>query len=110
MARVNRRPQVVPEFANEDEERDFWATHDSTDFLDWHQAEQIVLANLHPTTRTISIRLPESMIERLKLLANQRDIPYQSLLKTFVAEKLEEALGPANRASRVARRPASKSG
>jgi predicted DNA binding CopG/RHH family protein len=82
----------IPKFRNEDQERDFWASHDSTEFVDWRQAERVKLPNLRPTTRTISIRLPESMIERLKVLANKRDVPYQSLLKMFVADKIEEEL------------------
>ncbi|GFP18769.1 hypothetical protein HKBW3S03_00274 [Candidatus Hakubella thermalkaliphila] len=92
MSRVKQPIRKVPRFENEDQERDFWASHDSTDFVDWRQVEQVKLPNLRPTTRTISIRLPESMIERLKVLANKRDIPYQSLLKMFVADKIEEEL------------------
>ena len=92
MPKVKPRVRKVPRFRNEDEERDFWASHDSTEFVNWRQAERVKLPNLHPTTRTISIRLPESMIDRLKVLANKRDIPYQSLLKMFVADKIEEEL------------------
>ncbi len=92
MPRVKQRMRKVPKFETEDQERDFWASHDSADFVDWRRAERVKLPNLRPTTRTISIRLPESMIERLKVLANKRDIPYQSLLKMFVADKIEEAL------------------
>jgi len=90
--KVKPRVRKVPRFRNEDEERDFWASHDSTEFVNWRQAERVKLPNLRPTTRTISIRLPEAMIERLKVLANKRDIPYQSLLKMFVADKIEEEL------------------
>lgn len=82
----------IPEFADENQEREFWAAHDTTDYIDWSQARPVRLPNLRPTTRTISIRLPETMLERLKVLANKRDVPYQSLLKTFVAERLEEEL------------------
>ena len=85
----------VPKFASEEAERKFWSLHDSTDYVDWSRAERMKLPKLKPTTRTISIRLPESMIERLKVLANKRDIPYQSLLKMFVADKIEEELRPA---------------
>ncbi len=92
MPKVKQRMRNVPKFESEDQERNFWASHDSTDFVDWRRAERVKLPNLRPTTRTISIRLPESMIERLKVLANKRDIPYQSLLKMFVADKIEEAL------------------
>ena len=84
--------KVVPTFRNEDQEREFWASHDSADYIDWRRAEDVRLPNLRPTTRTISIRLPQPMIERLKVLANKRDVPYQSLLKMYVAEKIEEEL------------------
>ncbi len=92
MPKVKQRMRKVPKFENENQERDFWASHNSTEFVDWRRAERVKLPNLRPTTRTISIRLPESMIERLKILANKRDIPYQSLLKMFVADRLEEEL------------------
>jgi len=83
----------LPKFKNEDEEREFWATHDSTEFINWHQAERITLLNLKPSVKKISLRLPESMLEELKLLANKRDVPYQSLLKIFLAERIEKELG-----------------
>ena len=92
MPKVKQRMRKVPKFENENQERDFWASHNSTEFVDWRRAERVKLPNLRPTTRTISIRLPESMIERLKILANKRDIPYQSLLKMFVADRIEEEL------------------
>ncbi len=82
----------IPKFKNEDEEREFWATHDSTEFVDWTEAKRVVLPNLKPSIKTISLRLPESMLEELKLLANKRDVPYQSLLKVFLAERIEEEL------------------
>lgn len=88
-----RQPaRMIPEFDSEDEEREFWATHDSADLVDWTRARAARLPNLRPTTRTISIRLPEAMIERLKMLANKRDVPYQSLLKIYVAERIEQEL------------------
>jgi len=83
----------LPKFKNEDEEREFWATHDSTEFINWNQAEKITLSNLKPSVKKISLRLPESMLEELKLLANKRDVPYQSLLKIFLAERIEKELG-----------------
>jgi predicted DNA binding CopG/RHH family protein len=79
----------LPKLANEDQEREFWARQDSADYLDWKQAERVVLPNLRPTSQTISLRLPMPMVEQLKLLANKRDVPYQSLLKIFVAERLK---------------------
>ncbi|HEV8659630.1 MAG TPA: BrnA antitoxin family protein [Thermoanaerobaculia bacterium] len=78
----------IPKFSSEAEERAFWAREDSTDYVDWSKAAEATLPNLRPTLRTISIRLPESMIAELKRLANKRDVPYQSLLKVFLAERL----------------------
>jgi predicted DNA binding CopG/RHH family protein len=78
-----------PQFKNEAREREYWATHDSVGKVDWSKAERVTLPNLRPSTRTISLRLPESMLEALKLLAHQRDVPYQSLIKVFLAERIE---------------------
>jgi hypothetical protein len=78
----------LPKFKSEDEERTFWATADSTKYVDWSQGKRRKLIDLKPSLRTISLRLPVAMIEDLKLLANQRDVPYQSLLKVFLAERL----------------------
>ena len=86
----NTRKKRAPEFQSEDEERDFWANHDSTEFIDWHAAERVKFPDLKPTLRTISLRLPVTMIEDLKILANRRDVPYQSLLKVFLAERLDK--------------------
>jgi predicted DNA binding CopG/RHH family protein len=77
-----------PRFASEAEERAFWETHDTAAYVDWARAEWVRLPQLKPSTATISLRLPESMMEELKMLANQRDVPYQSLLKVFLAERL----------------------
>ena len=82
----------IPKFSSEAEERKFWREADSTEYVDWSKARRGVFANLKPSLRTISIRLPESMIEELKVLANKRDVPYQSLLKVFLGEKIEEEL------------------
>ena len=82
----------LPRFKNEDAERKFWATHDSTDYIDWRKGKRAILPKLRPTSQTISLRLPKPMLDRLKLLANKRDVPYQSLLKMFVAERLEAEL------------------
>jgi len=78
----------IPKFKNEIEERLFWQQHDSSEYVDWSDAEEVDLPKLKPSTRTISIRLPESMIEELKILANKRDVPYQSLLKIFLSERI----------------------
>lgn len=80
----------IPEFRNEEEEFEFWSRADSTEYLDWSKATRIKLPNLKPTLRTISIRLPVSMVEDLKILANQRDVPYQSLMKVFLAERVAQ--------------------
>ena len=82
----------IPTFKNESEERKFWKKHDSTEYLDWSEAEEVNLPKLKPSTRKISIRLPESMIEELKILANKRDVPYQSLLKIFLSERIDSEL------------------
>ena len=82
----------IPEFKNEDQEREFWATHDSTDYVDWSKAEEIIFPNLKPSTETISLRLPEFLLARIKQLANAKDVPYQSLMKIFLAEKVKEEL------------------
>ena len=79
----------MPKFNSETEERRFWLKNDSSDYIDWSDAEEVVFSRLKPSTRTISIRLPESMIEELKLLANKRDVPYQSLLKIFLSERID---------------------
>ncbi len=85
-----RKLKKLPKFKSEKEEFQFWSTHDSTAYIDYSKGKKMLLPNLKPSTRTISIRLPESLIEHLKVLANKRDIPYQSLLKVFLAEKVEE--------------------
>jgi predicted DNA binding CopG/RHH family protein len=80
----------IPAFKNEEEEREFWATHDSTEYINWNKSERVTFSNLKPSVKKISLRLPETMIEELKLLANKRDVPYQSLLKIFLAERIEK--------------------
>jgi len=79
----------IPTFKNESEEHSFWARRDATNYVDWRNAKKIRMPNLKPTLRTISLRLPESMLAQLKILAHQRDVPYQSLMKIFLAEKIE---------------------
>ena len=78
----------IPDFKSEDDERRFWAKADSTEYVEWRAGKRRKLTNLKPSLRTISLRLPVSMIEDLKVLANRRDVPYQSLLKVFLAERL----------------------
>jgi len=85
--------KAIPKFQNEEEEREFWATRDSADYLDWKRAKRITFPNLKPSTKTISVRLPESLLDDLKALANKHDVPYQSLLKIFLAERIQKELG-----------------
>jgi predicted DNA binding CopG/RHH family protein len=82
----------TPKFESEDEEREFWATHDSTDYVDWRRARSVTFSRLKPSTHTISLRLPGLLLENLKLLANRRDVPYQSLLKIFLAERIQQEM------------------
>ncbi len=103
-----RKLKPIPRFKNEDEERAFWATHDSTDYLDWNKAVWVTFPNLKPTTTTISIRLPVMLLEELKTLANKRDVPYQSLMKVYLAERVAAEHGagayPRGKAFAVAER------
>lgn len=82
----------IPKFRSEDEERKFWATQNSTEYVDWKKAKRVVLPELKPSLKTISLRLPQSMLEELKLLAHKRDVPYQSLLKIFLSERIQKEL------------------
>ena len=85
-----RKLRKLPKFKNEKEEFKFWSTHDSTGYVDYSKAKRVLFPNLKPSTRAISIRLPESLITHIKVLANKRDIPYQSLLKMYLIERVEE--------------------
>jgi len=87
-----RKSKAVPKFASEDQERAFWAGHDSTGYAQWSRGQRRRFPSLRPTLRTISLRLPEAMLGQLKVLANKRDVPYQSLLKQFLAERLQREL------------------
>jgi predicted DNA binding CopG/RHH family protein len=82
----------IPKFKTEAEERDFWTNVDSSDYIDWSKAKKILLPNIKPSLRTISLRLPELMLEELKLIANKRDVPYQSLIKIFLSERLSKEI------------------
>jgi predicted DNA binding CopG/RHH family protein len=90
----------IPKFSSEAEERAFWGREDSTEYVDWSKASEATLPNLRPTLRTISIRLPEGMIAQLKRLANKKDVPYQSLLKVFLAERIQNELARTKTPSR----------
>lgn len=87
-ARSKPAKKPIPRFATEDEEREFWGTHDTVEYFDWSKAVRANFPELKPSTTTISLRLPASMLEELKALANERDVPYQSLLKVFLAERI----------------------
>ena len=85
---MKKRLKSIPEFASEDEEREFWEQNDSSDYIDWNQAQPVVMPKLKPTTKTISLRLPQHLLDSIKAAANARDIPYQSLIKVWLQEKL----------------------
>ena len=91
-----KKVKKIPQFKSENEEREFWSESDSTEYIDWDKAKKVTFPNLKPSTKTISIRLPESMLEQIKTLANKRDVPYQSLLKIFLAERIDQELKSAN--------------
>ena len=84
---MNKKLKSIPKFSDEAAERRFWETHDSSDYVDWNKAERARLPNLKPSTESISLRLPVTLLERIKVAANKRDVPYQSLIKTWLAEK-----------------------
>lgn len=83
-----KRLKPIPRFKTEAEEREFWDTHDSTEYVDWSKAERVVLPNLKLSTTSISLRLPVGLLDRIKVEANKRDVPYQSLIKMWLAEKV----------------------
>jgi predicted DNA binding CopG/RHH family protein len=87
-----KRKKEIPQFASEKQESEFWAQADSTEYVDWKKAKRRVFPDLKPSLKTISLRLPELMLDELKGLANKRGIPYQSLLKVFLAERIEQEL------------------
>ena len=91
---MKKQKKTVPEFTSEQDEREFWATHDSSEYIDWEKAETAIFPDLKPTMKTISLRLPEQMLNRIKVLANERDVPYQSLLKMFLKERIDREYEP----------------
>ena len=86
----------IPKFKSEDKEREFWATDDSTEYINWEKTKKTVFPKLKPSLKKISLHLPQLMIEKLKVLANKRDIPYQSLMKMFLAELIDRELRSAS--------------
>lgn len=85
---MTTKPKEIPTFKTEDEERDFWGTHSSLDYFDLSTARRMTFPNLRPTTKTISIRLPQGLIDDLKVLAHKKDVPYQSLAKMYLAREV----------------------
>ncbi len=84
-----KKLKKIPKFKSEDEERNFWSNSDSIDYLDWKASKKVTFSNLKPSTKTISIRLPESMLDEIKALANKQDVPYQSLIKIILKERID---------------------
>jgi predicted DNA binding CopG/RHH family protein len=105
MTKPRRALKSIPAFRTEDEEREFWATHDSTEYVDWSKARVVRFPNLRPSSTAISVRLPDTLLTELKLLANERDVPYQSLLKVYLADRVNAE----RKRARAARRPTRRS-
>ena len=82
----------IPKFNSEEEEREFWTNEDSTQYIDWDKAKPVSFSKLKPSTKTISLRLPESVLNDIKLIANKQDVPYQSLIKIFLKERVDKEL------------------
>lgn len=83
--------KTIPEFKNEAEERAFWEKHDSSDYMDWKEAQSVSMPNLKPSTKTISLRLPEGLLNSIKIEANKRDMPYQSLIKVWLTDDVKQS-------------------
>lgn len=87
---MNKKLKPIPDFKNEDAERDFWATHDSTDYVDWSKARRVIFPNLQLTKKPISLRITESLLARVKMLANKKDMPYQTLMKQYISKGVDQ--------------------
>ena len=87
---MNKKFKPIPDFKNEDDERGFWATHDSTDYVDWSKARRVIFPNLQLTKKPISLRITESLLARVKMLANKKDMPYQTLMKQYISKGVEQ--------------------
>lgn len=83
--------KATPKFKTEAEEKDFWEKHDSSDYVDWKQAQSVLMPNLKPSTKTISLRLPEGLLDSIKIEANKLDMPYQSLIKVWLADDVKQS-------------------
>ena len=86
-----KKVKTLPKFKNETEEKTFWEKHDSSDYVDWKQAQSVAMPNLKPSTKTISLRLPEGLLDSIKIEANKRDMPYQSLIKSWLADDVKQS-------------------
>lgn len=89
---MRKKLKPIPKFKNEDEERNFWATADTSKYFDWSKAERVIFPNLKPTTESISLRMPGYLLARIKELATSRDVPYQSLIKMFLSDRVKQEL------------------
>lgn len=89
---MKKRLKKIPKFKNENEEQDFWGSHDLTDYFDVSKAEEVIFPNLRPSTETISLRLPQYLLGRIKEIAHSKDVPYQSLIKIFLADRVQQEL------------------
>jgi predicted DNA binding CopG/RHH family protein len=107
---MKRALKPILRFKTEAEERAFWETHDSTEYVDWSQAQRVRFPNLKPSTQAISLRLPISLLEQIKVEANRRDVPYQSLIKVWLAEKAEQGQGSTHGLTNRSTRPRPASG
>ncbi|MBU2496030.1 MAG: BrnA antitoxin family protein [Candidatus Omnitrophota bacterium] len=89
---MRKKLKTIPKFKNEDEERTFWSKADTSKYFDWSKAERVIFPNLKPTTESISLRMPGYLLVRIKELATARDVPYQSLIKMFLSDKVKQEL------------------
>lgn len=101
MPKPRKKLKPIPHFRSHEKAGEFWMTHDTTEYFDWSKARRVSFPNLHPSTATISLRLPQGLLDELRTLANQRDVPYQSLLKVYLAERIAQERRPARRRSRA---------
>jgi predicted DNA binding CopG/RHH family protein len=102
MPKPAKKLKPIPKFRSHEEAGEFWMKHDTTEYLDWSKAQPLRFTKLRPSTATISLRLPKGMLDELRVLANERDVPYQSLLKVYLAERIAEERRPARRSRRRA--------
>ena len=93
MSKPAKALKPIPKFRSDEEAGEFWMTHDTTEYFDWSKAQRVQFPKLRPSTTTISLRLPQGMLDELRILANQQDVPYQSLLKVYLAERLAAERG-----------------